>query len=146
MSDLPPVPKKHCRWCGQPCPGKRRNWCSQKCVDEYLVVSSASHVAREIKKRDKGVCALCGTDTQKIRREMLRQRRMGIPVKLNTRRLWEAHHVLPVCQGGGCCGLDNYRTLCTECHLKETKKLAALRAQQRRQNAVPKTDVPDVQL
>ena len=31
--------------------------------------------------------------------------------------------VLPVAEGGGCCSLDNFRTLCTPCHAKETAAL-----------------------
>lgn len=45
------------------------------------------------------------------------------------RRLWEMDHVVPVVEGGGSCGLDNYRTLCWACHNRETaalrKRLAA---------------------
>lgn len=40
---------------------------------------------------------------------------------------WEADHITPVCEGGGCCGLENYRTLCSECHKRETIKLATRR-------------------
>lgn len=46
---------------------------------------------------------------------------------------WEADHVVPVCEGGGFCGLDNYRTLCVFCHRAETAALAARRAQARRE-------------
>lgn len=45
---------------------------------------------------------------------------------------WEADHIVPVCEGGGFCGLDNYRTLCVFCHRRETAALAARRAQARR--------------
>ena len=31
--------------------------------------------------------------------------------------------VVPVAEGGGCCSLDNFRTLCTPCHQKETNAL-----------------------
>ena len=37
---------------------------------------------------------------------------------------WEADHIIPVVEGGGCCGLDNYQTLCTRCHKEDTKALA----------------------
>jgi hypothetical protein len=30
--------------------------------------------------------------------------------------LWDADHIVPVEQGGGECGLENYRTLCICCH------------------------------
>ena len=44
---------------------------------------------------------------------------------------WNADHIVPVCEGGGECGLDNLRTLCVKCHKKETAKLAAKRAASR---------------
>lgn len=51
---------------------------------------------------------------------------------LGTRSPWDADHVKPVIEGGGGCGLDNYRTLCVPCHKRETAKLAARRAEARR--------------
>jgi 5-methylcytosine-specific restriction endonuclease McrA len=36
--------------------------------------------------------------------------------KVSTRSYWDADHIVPVHQGGGECGLDNYRTLCYRCH------------------------------
>ena len=39
--------------------------------------------------------------------------------------LWEADHVIPVAEGGGCCGLENYRTLCVPCHRGQTRELRA---------------------
>lgn len=36
---------------------------------------------------------------------------------------WQADHIVPVAEGGGSCGLDNLRTLCTPCHQGETEKL-----------------------
>ena len=56
---------------------------------------------------------------------------------------WDADHIVPVVEGGGQCGLDNYRTLCHPCHKDETAKLAGRRANQggkgRRKNDPPKT-------
>lgn len=45
-------------------------------------------------------------------------------VKQRPRTLWEAEHIIPVIEGGGCCGLDNLTTLCRTCHLKSTAALA----------------------
>lgn len=39
------------------------------------------------------------------------------------KNLWQADHIVPVSEGGGCCGLSNYRTLCLECHYKVTGRL-----------------------
>jgi 5-methylcytosine-specific restriction endonuclease McrA len=47
---------------------------------------------------------------------------------------WEADHIVPVCEGGGGCGPEGYRTLCLQCHKAETARLAARRAQKRRQS------------
>lgn len=43
--------------------------------------------------------------------------------------LWQAHHDKAVAEGGGGCGLEGYRSLCTPCHEAET---SALRARLRR--------------
>jgi len=42
--------------------------------------------------------------------------------------IWDADHIIPVVEGGGECGLENYRTLCCRCHKQETAKLATKRA------------------
>jgi len=36
---------------------------------------------------------------------------------------WEADHIVPVAEGGGQCGPENYRTLCCRCHVVVTKEL-----------------------
>jgi 5-methylcytosine-specific restriction endonuclease McrA len=60
--------RRLCRWsaCGKRVAPPRRSWCSKECVDAYLIRSSASVAAWHVFKRDKGVCALCGIDTQRI--------------------------------------------------------------------------------
>jgi len=42
--------------------------------------------------------------------------------------LWEMDHKRAVVEGGGCCGLDNLRTLCWDCHRRETRYLRGRRA------------------
>lgn len=39
--------------------------------------------------------------------------------------LWEAAHIVAVCEGGGVCTLDNYQTLCANCHQADTRQLAS---------------------
>ena len=61
------------------------------------------------------------------------------PAELITRemprkRLWEADHILAVFEGGGQCGLDNYRTLCYWCHKQNTAEQAKIRAVARKKN------------
>ena len=45
---------------------------------------------------------------------------------------WEADHIIPVCEGGGQCGVDGYQTLCYSCHKKKTAENARHRAELRR--------------
>ena len=45
---------------------------------------------------------------------------------------WEAHHVTSVVEGGGECGLDNYKTLCFVCHKRVSAEQARMRAEARR--------------
>ena len=46
--------------------------------------------------------------------------------------MWQADHIIPVVEGGGCCGLDNLQTLCIRCHKQDTKALAGRLAAKRR--------------
>ena len=52
--------------------------------------------------------------------------------KVREGSFWQADHVHPVADGGGCCGLLNLRTLCTPCHSGVTALAAGRRAVHRR--------------
>lgn len=68
--------------------------------------------------------------------EFLARHGMSIrDVKFNHRGLggfWQADHTIPVIEGGGGTHWNDLRTLCSACHRRETKALAARRAQQRK--------------
>lgn len=56
-------------------------------------------------------------------------------------RFWDADHIEPVDEGGGLCGLENYQTLCINCHKKKTaeqKQRKAARAAERRSKMADK--------
>lgn len=55
---------------------------------------------------------------------------------LERKTFWDADHEIPVVEGGGGCGLENYRTLCTCCHKAATRALAKRRAERRREAKV----------
>lgn len=151
--------KPVCRFCHGPVKRPRLYWCSDKCVEEYLMRSDPGTIRRAVFKRDKGVCAICGINTEQLRQSYLKMmigvtwRKRGYGVNFieltcgkpkvvaarkqagwpqYSRTWWEADHIKPVCQGGGECGLENYRTLCYRCHRKVTAKLAKDRAEERR--------------
>jgi 5-methylcytosine-specific restriction endonuclease McrA len=102
--------KPICRWCRGAVVYPRRTFCSDACVHEWRIRSSPEYVREQVKKRDKGVCRLCGVNV------------------VTSRRKWEADHIIPVADGGGECGLENYRLLCRPCHLRITLDWRASRA------------------
>lgn len=113
--------------------GRRRTFCSDACVHEWRLRSSTSYLRECVFDRDKGVCALCGVDTHKQRRRIMRlpfgarmkELRALIEAGVIHRKRkswWEADHVLPVVEGGDS-NLDNIRTLCIPCHRGVTREL-----------------------
>lgn len=65
--------------------------------------------------------------------------RFGKSVMSASGHCWEADHIVPVVEGGGQCGLENYRTLCLACHREQTAALAARRAAARREAKAKQT-------
>lgn len=129
-----PAPKgaggeRLCRNCHGPMPSddKRLHNCSPECIKEWSCKTSPSQMRQAVFDRDRGVCAICGTDTieGRICGPLYRHIARG------TGDRWHADHITPVIEGGGECGLDNYRTLCIPCHKKVTRdmhsRLASLR-------------------
>lgn len=139
-----PSGKPLCRWCHSEVPGRRRTFCSDVCVHEWKLRTDAGYLREQVLARDKGVCAQCGVDTIRLRRDMRKldyAARREFLKKWNLREgsrksLWDADHILPVAEGGGQCDLANMRTLCLLCHAKAT---AALRQRLRQQSAVETT-------
>lgn len=141
--------KKHCTWCGEKITNARIHWCSDECVTAFKERCDPAHIRWKIQQRDKGVCALCGTDTEAIKKRFtelyyrakeharchsfVRLMKLGRRYRLGSCATpWEADHIVPVVEGGGCCGLDGYRTLCIPCHKRESAALAARRAESRK--------------
>lgn len=126
-----------CRWCGKGVKPPRRTMCSPECAREISIRSNHKFMKTEVYKRDKGICAICKVDTRIIAKNALKLNledrelyliNFDIPMsrKIWKRKfgggLWDADHILPVNKGGGCCGLDNLRTLCIPCHKNITFK------------------------
>jgi len=139
--DLPRGPNglAQCRGCSKEVQPPRRTFCQQACVDLW-VVRTGSGMARFMRKRDKGVCALCGLDCQALKsryKKLLPQDRVafkvqhGIPAS-RSGRFWDIDHIVPVVEGGGSSGPDNLRTLCIPCHRQVTRELAQKRALERK--------------
>jgi 5-methylcytosine-specific restriction endonuclease McrA len=132
------APRGECRWCGEtilyaqgPKEGevdRRRRW-HPECVDVYNA-SDPREARRLVRKRDRGVCAECRLDTNKLRREVQgrgRTKKLRERGFVPRRSLWELDHIVPLIDGGGH-ELPNLQTLCTPCHKKKTAREATLRA------------------
>ena len=119
-----------CRNCHVALPKGKRHNCSARCSDEWMCKTSPSYARFRVWERDKGVCAKCGVDAVAGKFHTNGSPRRNKP--RNTGDLWQVDHIKPVIEGGGECGLDNLRTLCTDCHKQETKELAARRARERK--------------
>jgi len=139
------APERPCCYCGKPRPKGRRRWCSQACVEDFLVrKGDAQLIRRLLEKRDAEICALCGFDAKLLARVLYRisdwQARQLLKYRLGIwerQTFWDADHIVPVVEGGGGCGLENYRTLCLWCHREETARLRKRLARSRRDAARP---------
>lgn len=128
-----PAGRPFCRWCHREVPKGRRSWCSDDCVTEYWIRISGHTVRTRVEQRDHGICAICKMDAGKLGRILDRARYWGcrrfhvlrnLGMTAFEGTIWQPDHILPVALGGGMCGLSNYRTLCTTCHLAVTKEQA----------------------
>lgn len=131
-----PNGRRLCRRCAVEVPRDRRTFCSDACVHEWKMRSQAAYVREQVLRRDGGICAACGADTLP---ETIRAKMATYPhwAARSSGAFWQADHIVPVCEGGGLCGLDGYRTLCTACHKRATAALAATRAIRRRDERRP---------
>jgi 5-methylcytosine-specific restriction protein A len=120
-----------CRWCSLEVPAGRFTFCSEWCVHEWKLRTDPGYVRDQVYKRDRGVCFVCRIDTQAAYFELKRARgakrekllvRWGLK-KLTRRSLWDADHIVAVAEGGGECDLENLRTLCLNCHRRQTAEL-----------------------
>lgn len=116
-----------CRWCGSPVPQGRFTFCDDTCVHEWRLRTDPGYLREQVFLRDRGVCALCGMDTEALRRDKrkldYRARRQFEKYWGGRRNLWDADHIVPVVEGGGECDLANMRTLCLKCHKAVTAEL-----------------------
>ena len=67
-----PNGRRLCRQCSTEVGTSRQTFCSRACVDEWSVRRSGSFARRLVQRRDHGVCALCGLDTERLERLLCR--------------------------------------------------------------------------
>jgi 5-methylcytosine-specific restriction endonuclease McrA len=59
-----------CRKCGDEVPYPRKSFCSDECVHEWKIRTQPTYAAKEVLKRDAGVCALCRRDCLLLKKEL----------------------------------------------------------------------------
>jgi hypothetical protein len=130
--------------------GVASTYCSFECAEEGRLkrggMYSSSNIRSQIFTLESGICQLCHIDANAI---FLRISSLQPAERLNALinagwtlpkgpkalqnllqdpkegDFWQADHIKAVAEGGGGCGLENLRTLCTPCHQQETAKLRA---------------------
>jgi 5-methylcytosine-specific restriction protein A len=138
-----PSGRNLCRFCQTEVQPPRRNYCSKQCVHEWSIRSNTRYARACVRRRDKGICAICKTDCTALRRQLdalpLKERHkkaeeLHIPKhRVNYKSLWDMDHIIPVAEDGGEAGLNNLRTLCCMvCHPKVTAELRTRLALQRK--------------
>lgn len=137
---------RECPWCEKGLPGDAPDgsFCDWACASEHkLRRPNNSQASRsQLFALEHGVCVACDLDAHALYRRVRaltpperyqvllatpgfaprgkRDRRTETCLECD---YWQADHMIPVAEGGGCCSLDNFRTLCTPCHQKETNAL-----------------------
>jgi 5-methylcytosine-specific restriction enzyme A len=70
---LGPNGKPLCRWCQHEIEKKGRStFCSDPCVHEWRIRSDPGYARRQVEKRGAGICQICGVDTNRIKRALLK--------------------------------------------------------------------------
>ena len=97
--------------CGEELSKSRKKWHSDECRNssyiKFAIIKGDTSVIREqLYLRDMGACHCCGEITDN----------------------WQADHIKPVYMGGGASDIDNFQTLCVDCHKITTYNLSHHRA------------------
>lgn len=96
-------------------------------MHQWKLRTDPAYLREQVFARDRGVCAACGINTATLRRDKRKldygARRIFEREWGRRKHLWDADHIVPVCEGGGECDLSNMRTLCLRCHREATAAL-----------------------
>lgn len=91
--------------CGVELTGRKTRWASKECADgayeKYAILKGNTGIIRKaLFVLEQGYCRHCGVYSDD----------------------WQADHIVPVYKGGGGCGIENFQTLCLDCHKEKTRK------------------------
>lgn len=105
---------------------------------QWLHAELEDYIFRALARRDGGVCQLCKLNTLHLQHALGWYRNHCRPGQATPqefkfslghlasrwpRRLWDIDHIIPRAKGGPLYAIENLRTLCLECHWKETQRV-----------------------
>lgn len=105
---------------------------------QWLQAEIEDHIFRAVAQRDNGVCQLCRLNTLHLQHALGWYQNHWRPGQASPqefkfslghlatrwpRRLWDIDHIIPRAKGGPLYAIQNLRTLCLECHWKETQRV-----------------------
>jgi hypothetical protein len=111
-----------CRWCNKPILKEdgtintRRRWHPTGCLHDYLIIADHKYAKRQVKKRDKGICASCGK-------------------YCHYRHEWQLDHIRPLIEAKGDLSfwrMGNLATRCNTCHFLKSAQENSDRAKLRK--------------
>ena len=109
-----------CRECHTPVPRGRYAYCSDAHAVAYLIRVKPEVAGLAYRQEYGSRCRACGQDEitcmELYERAVALLRGTPCELLLSPFKMWELDHIRPVADGGGECGLDNYRLLCSACH------------------------------
>lgn len=141
-----------CAWCGKDLlvvtAGVDSTYCSKECAETGRIRRGGMYASTRIRSQlftlEGGICQICKRNANALYlriRALEPAERLNVLCNLNWNLpknatalerflqhpkegdFWQADHIFAVAEGGGGCGLENLRTLCTPCHKIETDKL-----------------------
>lgn len=126
-----------CRECREVIPKGRRAYCSDPCHWNYMIRHSPEFAAAMFRQKYGTRCAGCGKDEESVKRAwsaaydlLFAEESLEFLLPFKD---FPLDHVKPVSDGGGSCGLENYRLLCPKCHTGITSTFNRDRAARRRE-------------
>lgn len=139
---LGPGGRKLCHWCREKEVGRGMvKYCSERCRNERNWHVNWTFSRATVARRDKGICVICGWDTEaakrwweRIRRHSWEAWRLAVPSRRTD--WWDADHIIAR-RDGGSNHPDNLRTLCVFCHKARTREQQRLWAMERRAKRDP---------
>ena len=89
--------------CGKEKKKKKKRWASFECqnnalINFWIIKGDTNIIRQSIFEIEGGFCRSCGIFSDN----------------------WHVDHINPVFLGGSACGLDNFQTLCVDCHKAKT--------------------------